>query len=313
MTQSPVRTAIIIPAYNYEKYVTQSIESALAQDDTGVEVIVVDDGSTDRTGEIALMYADRGVRTIRKVNGGLPAARNTGIAATEAEFVFFLDADDIAEPSAIRRMRTTLEEKGPDFGLVACQPQTMSEDGTVRGVHCSVEGDDSQEVMTAEIIERSRFCTTVLARTAALRKAGLFDESLRGSEDRDMWIRLGASGARLWLLREVMVHIRIHDIQMSGNPRTQVPSREKMLRKAWAQRSAPRWPLSLWMRAWAIHHYQASSISWERGLHAMAWRHLLASLIKWPFSLAHAFPQDRTGFRWRRLAAWTVRTLTGRK
>src|SRR5690242_10687505 len=88
--------SVIIPAYNYARFLPQAIESALQQDYPEFEVLVVDDGSTDNTAEIAAVYsrADKRVRYLHQKNAGLPAARNTGIQHARFDFIGFLDADD---------------------------------------------------------------------------------------------------------------------------------------------------------------------------------------------------------------------------
>lgn len=94
---------VVIPAYNYEKYLGEAVDSALSQDyASNIEVLIIDDGSTDLTGEIALSYGSR-VRYHRKINAGLSAARNTGMELAQYDKVLFLDADDVLEPSCVRR------------------------------------------------------------------------------------------------------------------------------------------------------------------------------------------------------------------
>src|SRR4051794_10354756 len=86
--------SVIVPAYNYERYLSLAIESALAQTHSPLEVIVVDDGSTDDTPRVLAAYGDR-IRAIRQPNQGAGAARNTGIAASRGDYLAFLDSDDL--------------------------------------------------------------------------------------------------------------------------------------------------------------------------------------------------------------------------
>ena len=97
--------SIVITAYNYERFVATALDSALAQG-PGVEVIVVDDGSTDNTAEVLAPYADR-ARIITQPNGGQAAAFNTGLAAATGELVALLDADDTLLDGAVDRLRAT--------------------------------------------------------------------------------------------------------------------------------------------------------------------------------------------------------------
>ena len=93
MKESPL-VSVIIPVYNYDRYLAEAIESALGQTYQHLEVIVVDDGSTDRSGEVARSFAGRGVRYCHQVNAGIGPARNKGVELAQGEFFAFLDADD---------------------------------------------------------------------------------------------------------------------------------------------------------------------------------------------------------------------------
>ena len=93
--------SILIPCFNAERWIAETLDSALAQTWPNLEIIVIDDGSTDRSAEVVETYADRGVRLIRQPNAGSPATRNRAFAASSGEFIQFLDADDIIDPDKI--------------------------------------------------------------------------------------------------------------------------------------------------------------------------------------------------------------------
>ena len=94
------RISVLIPTYNYSQFLLDAVKSVLAQDVPDVEIIVVDDGSTDNTSDIIKPYTDR-VQYIYQENAGLSAARNTGIRNSTGEFILFLDADDVLGTEAI--------------------------------------------------------------------------------------------------------------------------------------------------------------------------------------------------------------------
>ena len=98
--------SVLIPVYNVERYIEQCLDSVIAQTYGNIEIIVVDDGSTDRSGEILDAYAGRDgrVRVIHKPNGGVSAARNDGLKLCAGEYVYIMDSDDFIEPDAIERM-----------------------------------------------------------------------------------------------------------------------------------------------------------------------------------------------------------------
>ena len=106
----PAKVTVVIAAYNAATFLPETLDSVLAQSLTDIEVIVVDDGSTDRTPEILETYSDNRVSVLRQANGGVSAARNAGLAMAGAPYVFFLDADDILLPDALHRMVTVLDE-----------------------------------------------------------------------------------------------------------------------------------------------------------------------------------------------------------
>ncbi|QMW65925.1 CDP-glycerol glycerophosphotransferase family protein [Mumia sp. ZJ1417] len=109
--------SVVLPVYNIERYLEPCIESILGQSFTRLELLVVDDGSTDRSPQIARRFAerDRRVRIVRKDNSGLGAARNTGLAHARARYVAFADSDDVVLPHAYRDMVRMLEKTGSDF------------------------------------------------------------------------------------------------------------------------------------------------------------------------------------------------------
>lgn len=109
--------SVIIPAYNVEKYLEDCMRSVLSQSYADLEAIVVDDGSTDRTPGIARRYAeaDPRVKVVTRPNGGLSAARNSGLKVAQGEWVTFVDSDDELLPDALARMLTVATEKGVDI------------------------------------------------------------------------------------------------------------------------------------------------------------------------------------------------------
>ena len=108
--------SVVVAAYNCERYVGAAIESALAQTHARVEVIVVDDGSTDATPEVVARYP---VQCIRQPNGGQGAAKNSGVAAARGDLIAFLDGDDLWFPSKLSRQVELLEDRPEAHGALA--------------------------------------------------------------------------------------------------------------------------------------------------------------------------------------------------
>jgi len=119
--------SVIIPAYNHARYLAEAIDSVLAQTYAPLEIIVVDDGSTDGTPAVAASYGDR-IRYIRQENAGVGAARNNGIAAARGEYLAFLDSDDIWLPEKLER-EIALFDADPQLGFVHCGVEKFDESG----------------------------------------------------------------------------------------------------------------------------------------------------------------------------------------
>ena len=121
--------AVVIPSYQQAVYLPEAIESVLAQTEPAAEVLVVDDGSTDGTEEVAARFP---VRYLRRPNGGVSAARNTGVAATSSPLIVFLDADDRLHPGALASQRACLERE-PAAAIVAGICRIVDSDGAPVG------------------------------------------------------------------------------------------------------------------------------------------------------------------------------------
>ena len=167
------RVSAVIPAFNAEGTLSRTIESALAQTHEMAEVIVVDDGSTDRTSEIAASFPD--VTVIRQANRGLAGARNTGIRSATGTWVAFLDADDTWEP-----------------GKTEAQLRGITDEVGV--VHANRFGS----ITFARLWKRRVHVTPsgAMVRKAAIDQAGGFDEAFRRVEDLNLWLRIAFAGWR---------------------------------------------------------------------------------------------------------------------
>jgi len=175
--------SVIIPAFNCEAVLPNAIESALTQTFPPAEVAVVDDGSTDKTFEIASGYRAP-VRALRKTNGGPASARNAGVRVTTGEWVAFLDADDIWFPQKLARQTQLIE----DDVAVVCS----------RAHGAPIE---MPAVITFEELWRGNFIvnSSTLVRRQAFTELGGLDEDpkLIGVEDYNLWFRVLAAGWRI--------------------------------------------------------------------------------------------------------------------
>ena len=135
--------SVIIPTYNYGRFIAETIESALGQTLLPHEVIVVDDGSTDETAEVVASFGER-VRYIYQENAGVCAARNRGVAASSGDLIAFLDADDIWEPTKLEKQAAKFAD--PDVGLVHCGMREFDSD-TGETIKLNLDGGEGEGVL----------------------------------------------------------------------------------------------------------------------------------------------------------------------
>jgi len=184
---------IIIPAYNAEKYIRQAILSVASQTYQINKIIVVDDGSIDKTAEIVKsIIVAVPVTLISQNNKGPNAARNEGLRQSDSEYIAFLDADDFWKKDKVEKQMSVFESSEyENLGLVYCGYELIDENGKKiikKIIKPVLRGKIFQKLLKANLISGSP--STVLMKKEVLEKVGFLDESLRGSEDWDMWLRI---------------------------------------------------------------------------------------------------------------------------
>ena len=216
------RVSIIIPTYNRVGMVIEAVQSALDQTYPDVEVIVVDDGSTDGTGErLRTTFGDR-IRYLYQDNAGRSRARNRGIAAATGEAFIFLDSDDWLLPTAVADGMAFLQTH-PDVDVAYGDGYYTD----ARGRRLSRLSDERPPVSPHRLLEVMVLHNLPIAPHAAIvRRRALdrlqgppwFDETLRGAEDADFWLRLAAAGASFAEHSAPVCLYRLHD-ENASSPR----------------------------------------------------------------------------------------------
>ncbi|MEL6167486.1 MAG: glycosyltransferase family 2 protein [Pseudomonadota bacterium] len=192
------RVSIVVPAYNTLSSLPETIESLLAQTYGDIEVIVVDDGSSDGTAEWVRAQPDPRLRLVRQLNRGLAGARNGGIAAATGEFVGFCDGDDLWEPEKVSAHVDFLDAR-PEVGLSFSASAMIDEKSQPLGLTQSPKIDDitARDVLlrnpvgngSSPVIRRA--CLDDIAfRVADDTRDWWFDETFRQSEDIECWVRI---------------------------------------------------------------------------------------------------------------------------
>jgi glycosyltransferase involved in cell wall biosynthesis len=202
--------SIVIPAYNSAATLGETLDACRAQRHTPIEIIVVDDGSSDETVQIAERY---GVRLIQQANQGPAIARNTGIAAAKGDYIQFCDSDDVLHPEKIARSMALIESR-PDVALVYCRMQSIDEEGRILTDAALVPPEDyfGEEWLFCRILKANGSpiqTSTILVRKAALEAVGVYraDPTHRCAEDWDLLLRLAQNYPFLGI-PEVMLNYR---------------------------------------------------------------------------------------------------------
>lgn len=184
--------SIIIPSYNHAHYIHEAINSALAQTYKNIEIVVIDDGSTDNTKEVVTSYTNTGkVRYIYQENRGLAAARNSGLRVAKGRYIKFLDSDDFLYPEQIKMQVDQIKTNDSIFSISDCI--YLRPNGTT-ALHKYYPPDPERQLNV--FIEANQAPVhSFLTPKSLIEKAGGFDETLKACEDWDLWIRILQGGA----------------------------------------------------------------------------------------------------------------------
>lgn len=226
--------SVIIPTYNYGRFIAAAVESALGQTLAPAEVIIVDDGSADTTAEAVARFGGR-VRYIRQENAGVCRARNRGVKESRGELIAFLDADDIWEPTKLEK-QAAIFAADKATGLVHCGMREFdSETGRTIALHLEGgEGRVAEELLLWEKPVIIGPGGTIMVTREAFDVAGGFDERLRCGEDWDFCYRV-ARRYKVGFVREPLVNYRSHPAAAHRNVREMERGMGLFYEKAFAE------------------------------------------------------------------------------
>jgi glycosyltransferase involved in cell wall biosynthesis len=308
--------SVVIPTFNCADFLVQAIRSVLAQTYHDFETIVVDDASTDHTESALRQFGDR-VRHIRQEQSGPSVARNRGILQAKGELIAFLDADDVWRPTKLARQVDHLNHH-PETVLVYTDftrgsflslpsprtsgepsrtspaqlagPLTTHHSPTHHSLFCGGQSRlrafkprNSSDAFHALLDENFIHTSSVLVRRQALARSGLFEPTLRGSEDLELWLRLARLGP-FGLVDEILVDVRQHATNTTksiGFVREQIRATRMMLER-WGSDPAAvrllrrRLGICSWNLAFAEqcrgHYAEARTAYWSSARHTFAAR-----------------------------------------
>jgi glycosyltransferase involved in cell wall biosynthesis len=212
------RVSVIVPTYNRADLLSQTIESILEQSYSDVEIVVIDDGSVDRT-DVVLAGYDGRIKLKKQPNAGLSAARNEGLRLCSGEFIVFLDSDDLLLPGKIESQVGYLRTH-ESVDVVYSDGYIMKQDGTLHPLDpFVVRFPPERWTDLAELLlSRNLFAVhTAMVRRHALPVDGPFDTELRALEDWDLWLRLALKGVTFSYQDEKTVVYRRHSGNMGAD------------------------------------------------------------------------------------------------
>lgn len=227
-----VKVSVIIPAYNGDRYLAAAINSVVEQTYQNYEIIVVDDGSTDHTAEIAQQY-DNVVQYLTHSNQGVAASRNTGLAAAKGEYIAFLDQDDVFLPLKLA-LQVALLEQDPNLGIVNSGWQISDQRGIIQA---AVEPWKQIPELTAAnlIIWKPIFLGAMLFRRSWLDRVSGFDTTLEQTPDVDLVLRLAMKGCPAAWVKQTTVQYRQHQANASNNTLLQTQELNQITASFFAQ------------------------------------------------------------------------------
>jgi glycosyltransferase involved in cell wall biosynthesis len=195
------RVSCIVPVYNGEAFLRETLDSIVAQTYRELDVIVVDDGSIDGTRDLVAQY-EAPLRYVWQANAGPSSARNTGLRAAQGKYVAFLDADDLWHPDKLARQVALLAER-PTVGACITLIQNFWDDA-LSDEHESLRGHVREQPMAGYT------SVTLLARRSVFEAIGGFDTRLKHGDDTDWFLRADENGVAVELVPELLVYRRVH-------------------------------------------------------------------------------------------------------
>lgn len=284
--------SVVIPTYNYGRFISEALDSVFVQTLRPSEVIVVDDGSEDETERVVGSFGDK-VIYIRQENQGVCAARNTGVARSSCELISFLDADDYWEPVKLQ-MQFERFENDPELGMVHCGMREFDgESGSTVALHLDGGEDDVADSLllwNGPVIVGPG--GTIMVKRLAFDQVGGFDPEMKVGEDWDFCYRI-AREFRIGFVRRPLVNYRSHSASAHRNVEEMERGMSRFYEKAFA--TEDKRILQMKRRAFGnFHRILAGSYFRSRNYLSFG-RHLALSLLNDPLSVSYfaKFPLRR--------------------
>ncbi len=281
---------VVIPMYNVETYIDACLASVLAQLETDWRCILVDDGSSDRSCERALAYADARMEVVRQENRGVSTARNVGLARVRTPFVMFLDADDMLHPTALARLAPALAQTPVAAAAFGSFRKVFADGSPYPGEKPLRRVTYPSGDILAAMLQNNFLANGghVLVRTGAARRVGGFDERLRLSEDWEFWCRLALEGPFDYIGAEpACLYLRVAPTSSSGGMARNWDAHQPALQAVLGNpRIQARFSPPVWRRrvkeVRAVHLWEAARVNFTLRRFSEARRMMLEVLLSQP-------------------------------
>jgi glycosyltransferase involved in cell wall biosynthesis len=209
------KVSVNICCYNSEKYIKETIQSVLDQTFNDFEVIIIDDGSRDKSAEIIKSFSDQRLKYYYQNNQGLSSSRNRAIELSGGEYIALLDHDDLWNPNKLEK-QIALFEKNPELALVFSNCYIISADGTISGTYFDINSPARGKVFDQLILRDFIPCLSAVIRKAVLIKTGLFRLDFKMAEEYDLFLRISKI-APIDYVDEPLASYRWHENNLSCN------------------------------------------------------------------------------------------------
>jgi glycosyltransferase involved in cell wall biosynthesis len=205
---------VLLPTHNRARYLAEAIDSVLAQTFTDIELLVLDDGSTDGTADLVATVTDPRVQYFARPRGGISASLNAGLAQARGRYIARVDSDDRWMPDLLATLVPMLDADAQG-GVAYGRGQAMDQDGRLLGATMGLPLRFPGESLRSLVFDDCTCNVALVARRSCIEEAGGYDEGLASSEDWDLWLRV-ARRHRFLFADRVLAHVRWHDGNLTG-------------------------------------------------------------------------------------------------
>lgn len=267
--------SVVIPVYNAASHLRETLESIFRQTYPAIEIVAVDDGSSDNSVEILLGYGNR-VRLVQQPNSGPAVARNRGVAEASGEWIAFLDADDLWEP---RKIEIQLK------ALNGCN-WSYTDSVFMGGANDGKRDSELNEKLSGDVLDELICCnfigtSSVLVRRDIFMEMNGFDPTLRSIQDWDLWMRI-ASQNPIAYINEPLVRYRVHATSTSRSTRKTLPNHLRVIDKIFSPQGVAAHKPHLKAVAKAKSMGICSQIAEEEGDYSFAVKCAIGALLQRP-------------------------------